>query len=299
MNFSSLCFWFLRRTVSQRKRSESVASPAPADFNRPDPVVLRKKAQKKREETKDDRWKAPIEKSTKSFSQALGNALLRPFEILLFEPMALILDIYSAILLGILYLFFGAFAVVYEGVYGFELWQVGLTFLGLLVGLFAGAMSSGLWQGVRARLIARNGGKIEPEFRLPSVIVGAAFVTVGLFWFAWTTLRWVHWIVPVIGSAIFGCGVSTFPLPKSPWHSKYLCHIATINQAPRGPGAPLYDGGTGTAQVENGYHTQHNARVLEQWIRQGPSVGLSVSFLTHRFLCVASRLDLSYLSALL
>lgn len=188
-----------------------------------DPAVLRKKAQKKRQETKDDRWKAPIEKSNKSFFKTLGNALLRPFEILIFEPMALILDLYSAILLGILYLFFGAFAVVFEGVYGFNLWQVGLTFLGLLVGMFTAAMSSGLWQRLRARLIARNGGKIEPEFRLPPVIVGAVFVTVGLFWFAWTTLRWVHWIVPIIGSAVFACGVSTFLFPSFLLFIGYVC----------------------------------------------------------------------------
>ena len=27
---------------------------------------------------------------------------------------------------------------------------------------------------------------------------------IGLFWFAWTSLS--HWILPIIGSGIFGCG---------------------------------------------------------------------------------------------
>lgn len=144
----------------------------------------------------------------------MGTALLRPFEILLFEPMALILNLYSAILLGILYLFFGAFPFVFQGAFGFTLWQTGLAFLGLLIGMFTGAMSSGLWQKVRMRLVERSGvatgvpGKSEPEFRLPSVIVGSVLVTVGLFWFAWTTFPWVHWILPIIGSVIFGMGVS-------------------------------------------------------------------------------------------
>lgn len=73
------------------------------------------------------------------------------------------------------------------------------------------------------RLIAKNSevtgieGKSEPEFRLPSVIVGSVFVTVGLFWFAWTTFPWVHWIMPIIGSAIFGMGVSlTIPFLPPP-----------------------------------------------------------------------------------
>jgi hypothetical protein len=176
-----------------------------------DPVILRKKAQKKRKDTGDERWKASIEKSTKSMARTVGYSLMRPFQILAYEPMALILNLYSAILLGILYLFFGAFPLVFEGVYGFNLWQTGLTFLGMLFGMFAGAMSSGVWVAVRARLIERNGGKLQPEFRLPAVIAGSLFVTVGLFWFAWTTLSWVHWILPIIGSGIFGYGVSPCP----------------------------------------------------------------------------------------
>lgn len=135
--------------------------------------------------------------------------------------MALILNIHSALLLGILYLFFGAFAIVFEGAYGFNLWQTGLTFLGMLVGMFAGTLTSGLWMKVRGRLIAKNGGKIEPEFRLPSVMVGSIFVTIGMFWFAWTTMPSVHWIVPIIGSGVFGLGVSAaaFSLHNTPLSS--------------------------------------------------------------------------------
>ncbi|KAJ4419745.1 hypothetical protein N0V82_004788, partial [Gnomoniopsis sp. IMI 355080] len=176
------------------------------------PVILRKKALKKRKDTGDERWKAPIEKSNKSMVRTVGYSLMRPFQILAYEPMALILDIYSAILLGILYLFFGAFPFVFEGAFGFNLWQTGLTFLGMLFGMFLGAMSSGYWVKVRARLVEKNGGKIEPEFRLPAVMAGSIFVTVGLFWFAWTTFAWVHWILPIIGSGIFGLGVETYPL---------------------------------------------------------------------------------------
>lgn len=143
-------------------------------------------------------------------ARTVGYSLMRPFQILAYEPMALILNLYSAILLGILYLFFGAFPFVFEGVFGFNLWQTGLTFLGMLFGMFFAAMSSGYWVKVRAKLVEKNGGKIEPEFRLPAVMAGSMFVTVGLFWFAWTTFPWVHWILPIIGSGIFGFGVSLF-----------------------------------------------------------------------------------------
>lgn len=195
-------------------------------MNPPDPVVLRNKARKIRKDTGDERWKAPIEKTNKSLMRTVGVSLLRPFQILIFEPMALILNLYSAILLGILYLFFGAFPLVFQGTYGFNLWQTGLTFLGMLVGMFCAALMGPLWVKIRARLIEKNArltgveGKAEPEYRLPSAIFGSFLVTIGLFWFGWSSLPWVHWIMPIIGSGIFGAGVST--LLSSPLFYGYI-----------------------------------------------------------------------------
>ncbi|EQB46179.1 Efflux pump atB [Colletotrichum gloeosporioides] len=177
------------------------------------PIVLRTKARKIRKETGDERWKAPVEKMTKSIPKTIGLSLLRPFQLLIYEPMMLNLCVFCAILLGILYLFFGAFPLVFTTNHGFNLWQVGLTFLGLLVGMLLAAATDPLWHRIRSRLMAdlekETGveGASEPEFRLPPVICGAFLVTIGLFIFAWTTFSWIHWIVPIIGSAIFGAGV--------------------------------------------------------------------------------------------
>jgi hypothetical protein len=37
-------------------------------------------------------------------------------------------------------------------------------------------------------------------------ILGGPLVTIGLFIFAWTVYPDVHWIAPIIGSAVFGAG---------------------------------------------------------------------------------------------
>ena len=37
-------------------------------------------------------------------------------------------------------------------------------------------------------------------------ILGGPLVTIGLFIFAWTIYPNVHWIAPIIGSAVFGAG---------------------------------------------------------------------------------------------
>lgn len=176
------------------------------------PVLLRKKARRLRRETGDDRYRAPIEKMNKSILKTVGYALLRPFQLLVFESMCLCLDLYSAFLLGVLYLFFGAFPLVFENNHGFNLWQVGLSFMGLAVGMVLASATYPVWHMIRMRLIRKRAletgieGATEPEYRLPSIMVGATLVPIGLFWFGWSTYPDVHWIVPLIGSAVFAAG---------------------------------------------------------------------------------------------
>lgn len=122
----------------------------------------------------------------------------------------------SAILLGTLYLFFGAFPLVFENNHGFDISQTGITFMGLFVGMIAGISSDVLWRKNYARLVRRReaqggeSGGSEPEFRLPPTIYGAIVVPIALFGrslqplkvlalllitiyagFGWTTYPWV------------------------------------------------------------------------------------------------------------
>lgn len=176
------------------------------------PVLLRHKAAKLRKETGDKRWKAPIEFMQRSIPQTILRSCYRPFLLLTQEPMVLNLCLFSALLLGVLYLFFGAFEIVFTNNHGFELWQIGLSFTGLLVGQLAAICSDPLWHRNYLRLIRKKEeedgepGGSEPEYRLPPAIAGGILVPLGLFWFAWTTYASIHWIVPIIGSAIFAAG---------------------------------------------------------------------------------------------
>ncbi|KAH0195405.1 hypothetical protein KCU99_g10092, partial [Aureobasidium melanogenum] len=106
-----------------------------------------------------------------------------------------------------------AFDLVFEHNHGFELWQVGLSFLGIMVGMIIGILSGPLWHKNYRRLVRHHEemtgevGGSEPEYRLPSAIVGAPLIVVGMLWFGWTQYSSIHWIVPIIGSSFFGCGV--------------------------------------------------------------------------------------------
>ncbi|KAH7120528.1 major facilitator superfamily domain-containing protein [Dactylonectria macrodidyma] len=176
------------------------------------PIVLSQKARHLRNTTGESRWKAPIETTDKSVLQSIVLSLSRPFQLLFFEPMCLALCIFTAILLGILYLFFGAFPLMFRTLYGFNLWQVGMTFLGIGVGLIIGVLTDTIWIRIRLHLMSKchmEEGKedgSEPEFRLPPAMAGAIIVPVGLFIFAWTAFPSIHWVVPIVGSAVFGIG---------------------------------------------------------------------------------------------
>lgn len=175
------------------------------------PVVLRDKARKKRKETGDDRYKAPIEITDKSIARTVGRSLYRPFLLLFLEPMCFNLCLLSAILLGILYLFFGAFNLVFTNVYHFNLWQVGLSFTGLTIGMFLAIASDPIWHYFYLHLLNKRERETgernsEPEYRLPPSIVGVWFCVIGLFWFAWTIYAKVHWVIPIIATGFFGFG---------------------------------------------------------------------------------------------
>lgn len=182
------------------------------------PVLLARKAVLLRKTTGDDTYRSASEiaLAKKTLSSAILQSIYTPFQLLLLDPMCFLLDLYSALLLGILYLFFGAFPLVFRTNHGFVLWQTGLTFLGLVVGSLIGGAMNPLWHRNYLRLIAnskKNRGpeelenyKPEPEFRLPPAILGGVLVPIGLFWFGWTTYSSVHWIVPIIGSVFFAWG---------------------------------------------------------------------------------------------
>ncbi|EXJ88124.1 hypothetical protein A1O1_05052 [Capronia coronata CBS 617.96] len=177
-------------------------------------ILLKKKAQRKRKETGNDRWWASAELDESSVVLRIIRACYTPVLLLALEPMCLMLCLYSAILLGIVYLLFGAIPLIFRTNHGFELYQNGLAFLGIGIGMLAGVVTNPYWDKNYQRLVKGYEEKMgqkdiqpEPEFRLPPAMAGAILVPIGLFWFGWTTYASVHWIVPIIATAFFGAGV--------------------------------------------------------------------------------------------
>ncbi|KAL2170009.1 hypothetical protein VTG60DRAFT_5410 [Thermothelomyces hinnuleus] len=167
------------------------------------PVLLQRKARALSRET-GHRYVSILEAQTKgvSPSEVFGRALKRPWILLFLEPIVLISSIYLAILYGIIYMFLGAFPIVYQNVRGWNEGVGGLAFLGLTVGMIIGLV----YCLADNRRYTKLGKNATPESRLPPAIVGALVLPASMFAFAWTNGPSIHWSVSIILSAPFGFG---------------------------------------------------------------------------------------------
>lgn len=179
------------------------------------PVLLKRKAQRLRKETGDDRIRAKLELEGKSIVKTVMLSVTIPFKLVASEPMALALNTWTSILLGILYMFFSAFPIVFSQ-HGFNLQEKGLTFLGIGLGIIVATSMNPLFTAQVARRNERRYAHLPPgehrpppppEEHLIKGLYGAVLCPLALFWFAFTTYPSVHWIVPIIASVPFGFGM--------------------------------------------------------------------------------------------
>lgn len=135
-------------------------------------------------------------------------AIIRPTKMLLFSPIVFLLSLYMAIVYGYLYLLFTTMTGVFENTYHFSQGSVGLSYLGLGVGMFLGLFVTGITSDWGVKYLSRrNNGVTKPEFRLPPMIPAAILIPIGLFIYGWTAKFAVHFIVPIIGTSFVGLGL--------------------------------------------------------------------------------------------
>ncbi|KAF8247065.1 MFS general substrate transporter [Wilcoxina mikolae CBS 423.85] len=134
--------------------------------------------------------------------------LTRPTMMLIKEPIVQAVALYSSFAFAVLFGFFEAYPFVFQREYGLSLGETGLSFLGIAVGLCGGCIIY-LIQDRLFYLPAfkRHNGSPPPEVRMIPAMIGSALMPLGLFWFAWTAKKEIHWIVPILAGAPFGAGL--------------------------------------------------------------------------------------------
>ncbi|KAI8961163.1 major facilitator superfamily domain-containing protein [Daldinia sp. FL1419] len=180
------------------------------------PVILEKKAAKLRKETGNDLLRSKLDAGL-SPKDYFKRGIIRPFKMLFLSPIIAITSLYMAVTYGYLYLMFTTMTEVFQGYYGFSTSIVGLAFIGLGVGSLSGILAFSATSDryiqkkaaeadAKAQATGQPKGGMKPEYRLPLLPVGALLIPAGLFIYGWTAEYRIHWIVPIIGTAIVGTG---------------------------------------------------------------------------------------------
>lgn len=151
------------------------------------PVLLQRKAKKLRFERKNWALHAKAEESQINFKEIAQKYLLRPFAMLAMEPILLLITIYMSFIYGVLYLFFEAYPITFQEQRGLNLGVGALPFISIGLGVICGASIITYITLTKIQKTFNETGKIVPEHRLIPMIIGGAFLPIGLFWFAWTS----------------------------------------------------------------------------------------------------------------
>lgn len=153
------------------------------------------------------RSKIELDKGRVPLLRLLKTTMSRPWILLFAEPIVFLLALYVAIVYGTLYMLFSAFPIVFEQVRGWNPGIGGLAFIGVMIGMIIGIVSTVPGNLHYMKVQDRHSGFAPPETRLLMCMPGALAIPAGLFWFAWTDSPSIHWIVSIIATAPFGFGI--------------------------------------------------------------------------------------------
>lgn len=175
------------------------------------PVLLRRKAQKLREETGDAQIVAKSELEKRNLHHILTVVMTRPWRMLFQEVIVMCVSAYCALAYGIFYLYFQAYPRIFQGpdsVYKWSPGVAGLAFIPIGIGAICAAPVYIWWNSVLDKARKRNAPWTQQEEynRLPFACIGGPLFVVSLLWIGWSAREDVHWMAPVCSGVLWGLG---------------------------------------------------------------------------------------------
>jgi multidrug resistance protein len=172
------------------------------------PILLHYKKKKLIKETSNNDLYTESDGPTSTLVQIFKISLTRPFRLLGTQIIIQVLSLYIAFIYGLMYLLLSTFPALWTNVYHESIGIGGLNYVSLGIGLFLGTQINAPFLDRTYRALKKRNNEVgKPEFRIPLMVPGAALVPIGLFWYGWTAQAKTHWILPNIGTAIFGTGM--------------------------------------------------------------------------------------------
>ncbi|KAJ5765264.1 hypothetical protein N7520_004823 [Penicillium odoratum] len=172
------------------------------------PVVLKRRAMKLRKDTGNSNIVSPLEVESRDIRQMFLITISRPFRMIIHEYIVSLTSLYLALAYAIFYLYFEAYPIIFQDLYGMSAGIAGLMFLPIGIGAILACFVFIWYDGYLARAKARKApwAEIEEYRRLPLACLGGPLYVISLFWVGWTSSENIPWVVPFLSGIPFGMG---------------------------------------------------------------------------------------------
>jgi hypothetical protein len=172
------------------------------------PMLLAQRAAALRKSTGNPNIFAPFELEKKGFKQLATVTLTRPLRMICFELIVSATCVYVSVAYGIFYMFFEAYPIIFNGIYGQSPGVSGLMFLPIAAGTVLACVVFLGYDAYLRKAIARDAPwtRKEESRRLPLACIGGPLYVVALFWLGWTAREGIPFWVPMLAGIPFGIG---------------------------------------------------------------------------------------------
>jgi len=168
--------------------------------------ILQYRAKRLRFETGNWALHAKADENPINLHTVVHIYLMRPWKMIVQEPILALMTAYMSYIYGVLYLLFEAYPISYHEDRGWSLGVSGLAFISFIIGVFLGSGIMIYSTATNYKRAWLKYGKPIPEERLPPMILAAFMLPVSFFWFAWTSNPSIFWFPQVASGALIGAG---------------------------------------------------------------------------------------------
>ncbi|VDC02268.1 unnamed protein product [Peniophora sp. CBMAI 1063] len=172
------------------------------------PVILKKKAQLKLQETGDVRYCAKLEVQKAPLQQRIGRVLGTPFKILFQEPVLIAITAYMSFIFGNVYLVFSSYPIVFTQGHGLNSGVSGMMYLPIPVGGIIGCVVYLTYYNPRYSRAAQelSPAPVPPEKRLEMSLIAGPIFAAFFFIFGFTSYPSINFWVPLVSGVLIGVG---------------------------------------------------------------------------------------------
>ncbi|KAF7588707.1 hypothetical protein BBP40_005308 [Aspergillus hancockii] len=172
------------------------------------PAILKKQAARLQTESGCNSYLTRQDLPNGSFRYSTTQTITRPITMLFFEPIISFTALYISLAYSLVFFYFQAYPIIFEGTYKFDVQTTSLTYIPIGIGAASSGLISLFYDTIYEKSKKQNKRwTTSPELhRLPVACIAGPCLTISLFWLAWTASRNIHWIAPVLSGVLFGIG---------------------------------------------------------------------------------------------